>query len=60
MAERQQRRKLSCQLHGLADRYGAQKLAQVYRWLVPDPEPSPNEEPAVNSVKNEKTSRHLP
>jgi hypothetical protein len=59
MAERRRQRKLSCHLHSLADRHTAQKLAQVYRWLVPEAEEPPAERTALTISKDEKNSRHL-
>ncbi len=59
MAERRRQRKLSCQLHSSADRHGAQKLAQVYRWLVPEPEEPPTEKTTLTISKNEESSSHL-
>ncbi len=59
MAERRRQRKLSCQLHSLADRHGVQKLAQVYRWLVPEPKEPPTEKTTLTLSKDEKNSSHL-
>jgi hypothetical protein len=58
---RQQQHKLSCQLHSLADRHTAQKLAQVYRWLVPEDEEPPTGAAATLShhSRDEKNSSHL-
>jgi hypothetical protein len=59
MAERRRQRRLSCQLNPFADRHSAQKLAQVYRWLVPEEKCHSADQQLLSSTTDEKNSRHL-
>jgi hypothetical protein len=44
MAERRGQRKFRCQIHYHVDRHVSHKMAQVFRWLVPEPDQDPIEE----------------
>ena len=60
MAERRGQRKFRCQIHYLADRHVSQKMAQVFRWLVPESDPRPTDESReLSLVAHEKDRRPL-
>ena len=60
MAERRSQRKVCCQNHYVYDRLAAQKMSQVYHWLVPESdEPRSQESAQLSLVENEKERRHL-
>jgi hypothetical protein len=60
MAEPRRQRTVRCQIHFLPDRHVSQKMSQVYRWLVPELEPTsaaPSAE--LTTINHEKDCRHL-
>ena len=61
MAERRGQRIYRCQIHYLSDRHVAQKLSQVYQWLVPRLEPGSAQRwnDLLTSAQHEKNRRHL-
>jgi hypothetical protein len=60
MAERRGQRKFRCQIHYLADRHVSQKMAQVFRWLVPESEQSLTDESCeLTLATHEKDRRPL-
>ena len=60
MAERKGQRKFRCQIHYHADRHVSHKMAQVFRWLVPESDPGPTDEAReLTLAGHEKNRRHL-
>ncbi len=60
MAKARRQHPLRCQTHYLPDRHVLQKMLQVYRWLVPEPEPgNAHRAPDLIAAHDEKDRRHL-
>jgi len=60
MAERRGQRKLRCQINYLPDRHVLQKMSEVYRRLVPGPQPGGNQPSGqLTTVEREKDRSHL-